>query len=188
MDQYIARLLIYPTEQDYCPENLDIIRRSLLQHQFIGEQLSEFEDERYLVGDAFLSHVSFLGCSPAIEFEPQSEGDEQFCHVKLSLSDALTFYSGKNNVQVNCPHCKSSISDWEAMIENWQQDQGYQHACPQCGESLQPTALNWRKTAMFSHVAIELWNIYPHEAVPTDGILTHLERATGVRWKYCYTR
>lgn len=43
-----------------------------------GEAL---QNECFAVGEQFLSHVCFLGCSPAIELEPQP--DQAFCYIRV---------------------------------------------------------------------------------------------------------
>ncbi len=50
----------------------------------LGEGLG---DGRFAVGEAFLSLVCFLGCSPDIELVPQA--GKPFCYIQLPSSTAL---------------------------------------------------------------------------------------------------
>ncbi|QLQ33783.1 MAG: hypothetical protein HZT40_21650 [Candidatus Thiothrix singaporensis] len=65
------------------PEHL---RACLQAVGLLGEPLGE---GRYAVGEAFLSLVCFLGCSPDIELTPQA--DKPFCYVQLpQTAEAVT--------------------------------------------------------------------------------------------------
>jgi hypothetical protein len=124
-----------------------------------------------------------------VEFEPESPGSEQFCHVGMQVSDKLQFRGGPQQVQVHCRQCRHRETDWSGIIEDWQADRkNYRYTCPECDAQTPATGLNWRKTGAFARLFIELYNIYPHEAVPTDGILKRLREITGVEWKYIYVR
>ena len=48
--------------------------------------------------------------------------------------------------------------------------------------------MNWRKSAGFARQFIEIFNVYPNEAVPADALLSALQQASGVTWKYFYVR
>ncbi|MGD8575910.1 MAG: hypothetical protein PVG50_01870 [Thiohalophilus sp.] len=189
MSSALPSLLIYPQDSEYSPKNPATLIRALQQAGLVGEALDYLPGERYRAGDAFLQHISFLGCSPAVEFEPAGHGNEQFCHVGFLYGDRLEFRGGPQHVQVYCPHCRHLETDWSAIIDGWHRDpESYRYTCPQCGTQTRATELNWRKTGAFARIFIELFNIYPHEAVPTDGILKRLREETGVEWKYIYVR
>jgi hypothetical protein len=44
----------------------------------------------------------------------------------------------------------------------------------------------WRRQGALSRWVIEILNIYPREAVPSAILLTALENASGVEWRYAY--
>ena len=189
MSSALPSLLLYPQDPEYSLKDPAELIGTLQQAGLLGEALADLPGERYGAGDAFLQHISFLGCSPAVEFEPEGHGSEQFCHIGFRYGDRLEFRGGPQQVRVHCPHCRHREDNWSAIIEGWQQaPETYRYTCPQCGTDSRATELNWRKTGAFARVFIELFNIYPHEAVPTDGILKRLRNATGVEWKYIYIR
>lgn len=189
MPSSLPSLLLYPADPDYRPTDPAALIARLQEAGLIGEPLADLPGERYHAGTAFLQHISFLGCSPAVEFEPQQPGDETFCHVGIDFDDRLQFRGGPQQVQVHCRQCRHRETDWSTIINGWQADPAhYRYICPECGSEATATELNWRKTGAFARLFIELFNIYPHEAVPTDGILKRLREATGVEWKYIYVR
>lgn len=71
------QLLLFPAQPDIALENghLEACLRAL---DVLGQSLGE---GRYATGDAFLSLLCFLGCSPDIELEPQA--DKPFCYLQL---------------------------------------------------------------------------------------------------------
>ncbi|MDZ7804084.1 hypothetical protein [Thiohalophilus sp.] len=185
----LPSLLLYPLDPDYRPADPPALIELLQQSGLIGDTLEDLPGERYQAGPAFLQHISFLGCSPAVEFEPQAPGSDQFCHVGLRYSEQLQFRGGPQQVQVYCRQCRHREENWADIIDAWQVDPDrYRYSCPRCGAESAATELNWRKSGAFARLFIELYNIYPHEAVPTDGILKRLRDATGVDWKYIYVR
>lgn len=182
-------LLLYPVAENYRPGGVALIAEALQQAGLIGAAIEHLAGKRYRAGPAFLQHISFLGCSPAVEFEPASADSEQFCHVGIEQAAQLSFRGGPQHVQVYCRQCRQPASDWQSIIAAWQRKpDDYHYLCPECGSASAPQALNWRKTAAFAHVFVVLYNIYPHEAVPTDGLLNVLRKTTGVDWRYIYIR
>ena len=189
MSSSLPSLLLYPQDPDYQLADPAALVAALQQAGLIGEPLTDLPGERYRAGDAFLQHISFLGCSPAVEFEPESPGSEQFCHVGIQYGEQLQFRGGPQQVQVHCRQCRHREPGWSGIIEGWRADpEAHRYTCPECGADSHATELNWRKSGAFARVFVELFNIYPHEAVPTDGILKRLREATGVEWKYIYIR
>lgn len=189
MSPSLPSLLLYPQDPDFRPAESAALIASLQDAGLIGEAVETLPGQRYTAGPSFLQHISFLGCSPAVEFEPATPGSEQFCHAGIWHSEHLQFRGGPQQVQVHCRQCRHRETDWAAIIDGWRADpQNHRYLCPECGAESHATELNWRKTGAFAHLFIELYNIYPHEAVPTDGILKRLREATGVDWKYIYVR
>lgn len=164
------KLHLYPVQPHYqiSPTGL----KSLLQAlQFIGKPIPSQATSRYEVGEQFLSCLTFMGCSPNIELEPQA--DKPYCYIELESAKSPHFISGKNLKPAKCPHCKTSIK---------------QLSCLNCHKPIDSEKLNWRKTAFYASSWISIGNIYALEAIPNDNLLTALEKEIGVKWKTAYIR
>lgn len=186
----VSRLVIYPDDYDYLPQNREQIQQALSGIGFIGEALSSSDNQlRFLIGEQFLNFVTFLGCSPAIEIEPLPDGNEDFCHVHISPVFAqLEFVADAAGKGPRCPHCRHEETDWQTLVKNWQADNTLQYDCPGCQQQTGLLSLNWRKAAFAAHVFIEVYSVFPNEAVLADKVLSTLQQATGVPWKYFYSR
>lgn len=74
------QLVLFPAQTDIRVESGQLEAR-LRALGLLGAALGE---GRYATGDAFLTLVCFLGCSPDIELEPQA--DKPFCYLQLPLT------------------------------------------------------------------------------------------------------
>ncbi len=172
------KLYLYPQQPYYRPSH-QILEQLLIKLQFIGRLSSEVNlkqnpkqaTTRYEVGDKFLSQLTFMGCSPDIELEPQE--NKPYCYIEIGQIETPRFISGKNLKSAKCPHCKASII--ELM-------------CEKCHKVIDPEKLNWRKTAFYASSWISIGNIYELEAIPNDNLLNVLEKNTDVKWKTAYIR
>ncbi len=161
------KLYLYPDDPNYQinPENI----HSLLQKlAFTGDLLSS---NRYATGDNFVSLLTFMGCSPNIELEPQE--DKPHCYIEIESNKQSQFTSGKNTKYPRCPHCKEALNNPN---------------CSNCNQPINLAKLNWRKSAFVASSWIAIGNIYELEAVPNDQLLNTLKSETGVNWKHAYIR
>ena len=126
---------------------------------------------RYSTGNNFVSLLTFMGCSPNIELEPQD--DKPFCYIEIESTQKVQFISGKNTKFPPCPHCKKPLKDT---------------SCAHCDKQIDLAKLNWRKSAFVASSWITIGNIYELEAVPNDQLLDTLKNETGVNWKPAYIR
>lgn len=186
----IARLVIYPDDVNYLPNSQEQIQAALAEIKFIGDTLpSTDESQRFLIGGQFLNFITFLGCSPAIEIEPPKDGSDDFCHIRITpVFQNPEFCADAARKGPRCPICRHEEQDWQALVEQWQHDNSSQYQCPQCGQSTDIMELNWRKSAVAAHIFIEVYSVFPHEAVLADKVLSALEQTTGIAWKYFYSR
>ena len=173
-------LVFHPSDPDFIPESLEQIVQSLQQHGFIGEVWSGAAGQRYLIGDKFLSLVTFMGCAPYIALEPPAQG-EDFCHIEFSpIHDSMQFIFGARQPISRCPQCRQRKADWQSIPPD------LQYHCAKCGGQFSLTELDWRHNAGYGHVFISVHGIYPHEAIPTSSLLSILEQALGVPCSYFY--
>lgn len=176
------KLHLYPVQldcnSDRYPEKLapNALKKVLNDLKFIGKVISDQPVTRYEVGDKFLSQLTFMGCSPDIELEPQN--DKPYCYIEIERRDELCFIAGKNLKPAKCPHCKSFITQLRIA----------QPSCANCKKDLVPEKLNWRKTAFYASSWITIGNIYELEAIPNDSLLIALDKETGIKWKVAYIR
>ncbi len=71
------RLLLYPVQDSHAPLQPVLDRQGMLGKELAAGVFS--------VGETFLEHICFLGCSPDIELEPQTA--KAFCYVQLPVMD-----------------------------------------------------------------------------------------------------
>jgi len=161
------KLYLYPDNPDY-QIDVDRLTLQLKKDSLLGESLSS---NRYATGDNFLSLLTFMGCSPNVELEPQD--DKPYCYIEIESQNKPQFISGKNTKYPPCPYCKEKLNT---------------QICANCDESIDITKINWRKSAFISSAWICIGNIYELEAIPNDQLFNVLENNTGVAWKYAYIR
>ena len=168
-------LMLYPVKSEL-ELDLDSLRAHLNNQALLGKELTELlGDDHYAVGENFLSHFTFMGCSPDIELEPQS--DKPFCYIALNRFSQAQFVSGSNLKKSRCTHCKNDFK----KVPN-------SHCCSHCEKPLQLDKINWRKSAFVAKAWITIGNIYELEAIPNDELLDSLKGLTGVQWKPAYIR
>lgn len=163
--------MLNPIDPNYSGDlvGLEVLLKSI---KLIGEKLSE---SQYAVGDNFLSHLTFMGCSPSIELEPHP--DKPYCYIEIENYKNRQFVSGVNLKKARCTLCKG---EFKSVTEK--------ATCSNCQEVLELEKINWRKSAFVAKTWIIIGNIYELEAIPNDGLLDTLEKETGVEWKPAYIR
>jgi len=161
----------------------------------IGNTILKDNNDYFLAGQNYLQYISFLGCAPNIKFEQ---------HTEISLSDLKQTIADLNYIQFDfmtnnycfkktdfgikaiCPSCKTIILKWSEMIKTWEINYKTELACPNCNEIISILDVNWKKTAGFYQSAILFHGIQTELALPTDTLLTQLEKITNVKWQYFY--
>ena len=92
--------------------------------------------------------------------------------------------TGPNTVKPRCPGCRGRFDDWRDRLPGWQS--GEPAICTGCGGSWPAWALDWREHAIGGRVLVELRNVFPGEAIPSDLLLRRLKEATAIRWRYAW--
>ena len=174
-------LVLYPNDFLFSLPEEQLIN-ILSGFDFIGSQEAE---DRYLIGEQFLSFICFMGCSPDIELTPQPD-NKPYSYIELTVERHAVQCMISQNVKLpRCPHCKADLLELPTLLKK---QCSLAVNCHSCNEVLNPAKLNWRKTAAFAKNIIAIGNIYEAEAVPDQQLLDLLEEATGVAWKYAYIR
>lgn len=173
-----ASLVIYPTDPDWIPENPEVLIKKLQSSALAGESFNRNKNS-FLVGDKFLDHISFMGCSPNIKLEPEGN-DEKFTFIRITTTDRITALTGKHSFAPHCPQCKKPEKNWQALLKN------NQLVCSNCQAVSDAWQYNWRKSAGFARCFIEITDIYPKEAIPQPSLLVSLEREFQIPWGYFF--
>lgn len=151
--------------------------------EIIGD---EIERDTFSAADGFSRHVVYAGCSPHLVMRPPADGSRQFCHVAVhGPFDEPRLVTGPNTVKPRCPVCRTRFDNWRSVLQGWQA--GHQRAgCPGCAHRWRPYELDWRGHAIAGRILIELRNVFPGEASPSDLLTLALQQATGTAWRYAW--
>lgn len=179
----MASLILYPADSAWCPTQFEDLSSLLQTDGLAGESLPPGSGAGFFIGDKFLNRVTFLGCAPAINLEPDhSRPDVEFCSIRIQLEKAAPrLLIASRYPPPRCPHCRSSVA---VNIENLAADS--EVACSRCHVQTPVHALNWRKSAGYARCFVEITGVYPREAVPTEVLLKSLRALSGCEWRYFY--
>ncbi len=177
-----GKLILAPLDPDSPAPPGEQVLDFLREAGLIGTALDPGQ-RTFLVGDGFLELVSFMGCSAHVELEPPASGGTDFCHVSLlGPFESARLFAGRNTTPPRCPRCGGRLSEWRTRTL------GPQLSCERCGASLKPTQLNWRRSAGFARLAVQVHNVFPSEAVPVPGLMKGLARLGAGDWGYFYVQ
>lgn len=172
-----SSLFLFPTDPEHRVAQPQL-HDHLLSFQFIDQPVSGIDNAHY-TGENFLRMVTFLGCSPTIQFS--SDDGSSFCFVRIqALEKPRMIRSQKQLRPPQCPECGKPIKHWQTF------DDESSWSCPHCEQSFAAHECNWKHMAGFARTFIEITDIYPKEAIPQPGLLDKLHDLTGCRWDYFY--
>jgi hypothetical protein len=168
---------------------------ALFETGIIHNKLIKEQENYYLAGKNYLYHISFIGCSPYLNFEP--EKDIAVSDLKQTIADLnyiqfdlnpkkMSFRKIDFGIKSICPACKSRILEWKKLIGDWEKNQALIAMCPQCFQKISLLEINWKKTAGFYNSAILFHGIQAELAFPTDDLLMLLEQTTATKWQYFF--
>lgn len=186
VEKVVYRLVLLPDQFDSGMQDADDLLQQLHAIGFIGDAVSG-STQIFRAGEHFFDHLSFLGCSPYIRLEPKDPADNNYCHVRVQNSDSPIFYFGQNIRIPACPDCKKPLKSVSDLLKDAGAVSPHDiWACEHCGRNGEMRELNWRKTAAFTRIAIEIWSVHPNEAVPNSFLMGKLDEVTGMNWRYIY--
>lgn len=185
-DQAPWQLIFFPTDPQWCPMSADQLITALTSVGVVGESWQGGSNNRFLIGPRFLQYISFMGCAPAVQFDP-NEGNTIIHWIVNPCLHEPAWVIDKVQALPRCHWCKARIADWREQLQNFAvATTPDAMICPHCHQSNQLTQLDWRHGAGYARQFIRIVNIYPREAIPTDAVLTAMQQHTGVAWQYCY--
>lgn len=173
-----ASLVVFPTDPNWVPDDPEALIIFLQETGLAGESLNK-NGHRFLVGEKFLDHISFMGCSPNVKLDNE-DGDGQFTFIRITTTEASTALTGKHSFAPHCPHCKKPEKNWRELLTD------NQLTCSHCQQTSNAWHYNWRKSAGFARCFIEITDIYPKEAIPQPSLLASLEKKFQVAWSYFF--
>ncbi len=180
----MSSLMLHPVDASWLAASSEDFDRHLQQAGLIGASLPGAFAPGYLVGEHFLSLVTFLGCSPDILLEPDSAAPErEFCAVRIHrYPEGARFVLAERAAPPRCPACRSSMTVDAAAVQA-----ETLISCPDCGQQSPLLSLNWRRSAGYASCFVEITGVYPQEARPTDALLALLKRVSMGDWRYFYS-
>ena len=158
----------------------------LVQCGLIGRRVDHAEPTYFRIGEQFLQYFSFMGCSPAVEFEPASDGDIDwhnfiFIHIPETLPE-VKWLADEQTAKPACPLCHKRTRDWSDALQMEQ----LLIQCPNCSESAPVCDWNWHDSGGCARQFICIVNVYPREAIPSDHFLKLLADVCGIEWRFFY--
>lgn len=179
-----GHLILHPTDPLAAP-TIDDLAQRILELGLAGQPLPG-ESGGYTSGERFLQLITFLGCSPFVQMEPQGAGDLDYCHLRLlPPTDRPRLIVGSNTRPPRCPHCGKGIGDW---LSRFTIDPSANHwDCPACGQKFPTSELKWRRQGGLSRLFLVIPGIFPSEAVPLPELLNGLS-GDGKEWSYFYAQ
>ncbi len=181
------RLALHPADPAFRPVSPDDLIATLQRIGLVGAPWTDGGAHRFLIGDHFLQLVTFMGCAPAIALEPPAEGAGNFCHVQLRvLDDGPRLYADRRHFNPRCPHCGKRSPQWRAALAQWECAPDAPVPCPLCAAPASAAALDFREGAALACTFIEIHDIHPREALPTEALFRALTEATGTAWQHAY--
>jgi hypothetical protein len=140
----------------------------------------------FTAGEGFIRHVVYAGCSPHLIMQPPADGSLRFCHVALHGPYARPrLVTGPNTVKPRCPACRARFANWRERLDRWTDAAGEVH-CIDCGQIWSVHELDWRDHAVSGRVLVELRNVFPGEASPSDLLMHRLNAQTNEDWRYAW--
>lgn len=185
------KLILHPTAPSAMPIARQATTAALHAIGLTGERFQLDGRQHFLPGDRFLSLVTFLGCSPAIEIAPAGadtlEEDARagrFCHILIGDPLPVPQLRVGSNSRTRCPACQKT---WAPFPDGYHGPDTVVVLCPRCHERHIASQLRWRRTAGVARLFIEIWGIYPGEAIPGDNLISRLSALTDSSWAWFYT-
>jgi len=162
-------------------KNLSFSKTELIEQLTELEFISSSVDSLNLqAGNNLMDFITFLGCSPSLKL------GEVESTIKVHFFNRITGLGGESIETIRYPGCKHPIPDPALLLKQFPATTNWQ--CKDCGLKGETKTINWRKSAGFSNLFIEIKHIFPKEAVPSDKLLNTLHSYTQQQWKWFYSK
>lgn len=136
----------------------------------------------YRIGPQFLALITFAGCAVHIETETRDDSIRPFTHVRLGDPLAeVRLRVGRNTRLPRCPTCRERLADWRAAL-----DLGQPLTCPACATATPACDWDWRAQAGCGRLFVDIEEVFPGEALPTQALMGALEALGAGPWRHFY--
>ncbi len=158
----------------------DISKTQLINYltelNFISSQTSSLT---LSAGSKLMDYITFLGCSPSLQL-----GDIE-SPISIHQFNEVVGLGGESIETIRYPGCKHPVTNPVKLLKSYPDNDSWQ--CPNCDLEGKTNEIQWRKTAGFSNIFIEINHIFPKEAVPSDKLLSCLNDFTKCQWQWFYS-
>lgn len=173
-------LYLAPTAHEALPM-LGAVTDTLRELHVIGPA---FGPQAYRTAEAFGRHVVFAGCSVNLVTEPLPDGRPAFSHVVLhGPMDHARLVTSIGFAKPRCPRCRRRIDE-----VGTQSNADSASTCPACQQVSMACELDWRQYGLCGRLLVEIVNVFPGEATPSDTLIQALHDATAMTWRYAWAR
>lgn len=197
MTERFRQLILCPEQTDFKLESSELVtildELGLIGEQIAGPAVGDnlTDSLRFYVGPHFLQHISFMGCAPAIEFQPPNSDNQR---QAIEALDAFTFvhvpkifqqpvwYADLQMAKPACPACNKRVAKPDSKVDK----ENMSMTCPHCGYQAPLCDFDWREYGGCTQMLISIVNVYPKEAIPSNNLLNQITKRTGVAWRYFY--
>jgi len=185
MPAHTGRLLLTPHDPHRVPD-VPRLHAALSDGGLLGSLLPGREDA-FLVGDRFLTLVTFAGCSVQLELAAPPDGSGAFCHLRLLGPYAYPrLLQGRNTRPPRCRGCRAPLRDWQERHSSVEQHPDTPVPCPACGEHRPLWDWDWKGNAGFGRFFLSVEEVFPGEATPAPALIELLKEETGATWRHFY--
>lgn len=147
--------------------------------------VSRQDSSLYLPGPAFMTLISFLGCSPSVSMAADDDQALNPYFIEVTDSgDSIVAICGALRRAPRCPQCKRVATDWNDALAT--ANTGL--FCAQCRFDSQLSGWDWRHQSGFGRQWINIWGVHEGEAVPGEKLLESLHKLSGLVWNYAWCR
>ncbi|WP_456379896.1 hypothetical protein [Thiolapillus sp.] len=179
-----SSLYLFPLPVLGEPPAVPLIASLLQDCGFMGGRL---DGQHYLTGPDFFRYITFAGCSPRLQLETPAGGGWDFCHISLHEDHCPpSLQVAALRGRPRCPACRSNVFGWKEQLTGWREDASRPWRCENCQTLLPAAELDWRQYGFAARCSVEIHQVYPGEAVPTDGLMSLLKEGTGRDWRHAW--
>ena len=176
-------LYLHPITPGFSLPDMTSFISGLVEIALISHPIKNKPDDEnsFYVGKKYLEYITYMGCSPAIQFE-EDENSTKFCHIRIYQYDSTKLIINQTQKRApHCPGCHQAVTSWQHSKTDTT------IRCDHCDTTSSIEDFDWRKMAGTARLFIEVTDIFPKEAIPQPALLEKLADLTDTKWTYFYS-